>query len=333
MSGVPEDQYQVAVEVAQTLWDGGVIRTQGKLRAAAADADRAQVDVDLYTLDRRVDQIFFSILLINARLGQNSILQDELKTSADRVASYIANGIATKPDADAIEVERVEALQNRIELNAQLRTYLSMLASLIGEPVASDTAFAAPSETASTTTEVLRRPELALFDARRDLILKRKSAAVAADSPRLSAFFQGLYGDPSLDTSETGADRDHIFGVRLTWNLGSLYTLPGTLKELDAERELLEADREAFLINADLDARKAVDEIEKIRALIEGDREIIALRARLEKSGRSPRSQRNARGRRPAPELDAENLAVQMKLLHEIQLQMAIRELNTLVKG
>lgn len=334
MSGLPEDQYQLSLELSQTLWDGGLIWAQRNLRKASAQVDRAQVDVDLYALDRRVDQLFFSILLISAQLDQNLILQKELGTNADRVSAYLANGIATVADADAIEVERVSARQDRVTLEAQLKSYTAMLAALLGEAIPEGTVFVRPAEDPpSGDGRILARPELSLFSARRDLLSRQVASAIAADSPGLSVFFQGLWGDPRLNSLASGPGSDYVAGIRFSWTLGSLYTLPGTLAEIGTEGKLLETEREAFLVNANLDVLAAKNEVERLRALIEGDQEIIALRGRIKKSAEV----RVSNGTLSVPdlirEISAENLAVQVKLLHEIQLQMAIREYQTLVKG
>ena len=66
-----KDQYQVVAEVNQTIWDGGVIRSTRQLTEAQATADREQLNSDLYTLNDRVNQLYFGCLLQDELIRQN----------------------------------------------------------------------------------------------------------------------------------------------------------------------------------------------------------------------------------------------------------------------
>lgn len=328
---VPKDQFQLGVELSQVVWDGGIIGAQKGLVRAGALADKARTDIDLYSLDRTVDRVFFSILVAKARIEQNGILQAELKTNADRVAAYIRNGIASQADADAIEVERVEARMERLELESLLVSYAETLSALTGTTIGPDEEFLAPREPVPESVPALgRRPELTLIAAREEVVRKKRTAAAAADLPRVSLFFQGIYGEPGLDTMADGAASDYIAGLRVSWNLGSLYTLPGNLAELDAQKRMLENEREAFLLNAEIDLASKHREVLRLKDQLAGDAQSIALRKRIKASTEV----RVANGAASIPDLirdiNAENLAVQVRALHEIQLQLALRELRTL---
>ena len=61
----------------------------------------------MYALTDRVNQLFFGILLLDEQLKQNSLLQEDLGRIHKQVADYIANGIATPSDLDAVSVEPV----------------------------------------------------------------------------------------------------------------------------------------------------------------------------------------------------------------------------------
>ena len=80
---IPElskDQYQAVVEANQVIWDGGNISAQKKITNANTEVEKKKLEVDLYTLNDRVNQLYFGILLLNEQLRQNDILQNELQT-------------------------------------------------------------------------------------------------------------------------------------------------------------------------------------------------------------------------------------------------------------
>ena len=60
-----KDQYQVMLELQQTIWDGGDIRNRKRLTRAASDVDMEKQHVDMYALNDRINQLFFGILLLD----------------------------------------------------------------------------------------------------------------------------------------------------------------------------------------------------------------------------------------------------------------------------
>ena len=139
-----KDQYQVMLEVQQTLWDGGDIRSRKRLTCAASEVELEKQHVDMYALTDRVNQLFFGILLLDEQLKQNNLLQEDLGRTHKQVADYIANGIATPSDLDAVSVEQLNTRQHRVELETTRRAYLSMLAAFTGKDLSSETVLLKP---------------------------------------------------------------------------------------------------------------------------------------------------------------------------------------------
>ena len=75
------DQYKATIDLSQSIWDGGNISSRRKAVRAQAEADRRQTDVSLYAVNARVNRVFFGLLLVDAQLGQNRLLQDEDSTT------------------------------------------------------------------------------------------------------------------------------------------------------------------------------------------------------------------------------------------------------------
>ena len=75
---VTNDQYQAYAELSQTIWDGGAICSQKKNIKASNDIEKQSIEVDLYAIKDRVNQLFFGILTFNELIAQNDLLQKEL---------------------------------------------------------------------------------------------------------------------------------------------------------------------------------------------------------------------------------------------------------------
>ena len=110
--GMRKDQYQAMLQLDQVVWDGGNIHAQKTVTRAASEADKQKLEVDMYAINERVNQLFFGILLLEEQLNQNQSMQEELQRNYDNVKAYMANGIANQADLDAVKVEQLNTIQH-----------------------------------------------------------------------------------------------------------------------------------------------------------------------------------------------------------------------------
>lgn len=199
---VPKDQYQVMLEVQQTLWDGGDIRSRKRLTRAASEVELEKQHVDMYALTDRVNQLFFGILLLDEQLKQNSLLQEDLGRTHKQVADYIANGIATLSDLDAVSVEQLNTRQHRVELETTRRAYLSMLAAFTDKDLSSETVLLKPAAEENIDRQMNNRPELRWYDAQGEQLRQQEAALNTRLMPRFGLFVQGAYGQSRIEYAE-----------------------------------------------------------------------------------------------------------------------------------
>jgi outer membrane protein TolC len=333
-AGANKDQYQALAEISQTIWDGGAIGAQIKGIESSSRIERRKLDVDLYALNDRVDQLFFGILSLRAQLKQNEILLDQLDVNYRRVEASLRNGVASPYDLDAVRVEALSARQRSTELAANEKAYREMLAELIGEGIPEDAAFAMPeiptppAGPQPSSVDPGLRPEFALFEAQEKHLDSQTAAVRASNMPRLSAFFQAAYGEPGLNMFESGFTEFWIGGLRLTWSLNSLLDRKAQLDKIDAARKTVEAQKEAFVLNNGIQVARAGKDIDKLRDLLRSDDEIIALREGMRKSTEGKMDNGAATTDDVLKAIDAESLARQAKSLHEVQLAMAVYALK-----
>ena len=89
---------------------------QNKQTIAEADVEKEKLNVDMYSLNSRVNDLYFGILLLDEQLRQNALLQDELGRNYRQITAYVENGIANQADLDAVKVEQLNTQQKRVEL-------------------------------------------------------------------------------------------------------------------------------------------------------------------------------------------------------------------------
>ena len=237
---LPKDQYQVMLELQQKIWDGGGIRMQKKQTIAEADVEKEKLNVDMYSLNSRVNDLYFGILLLDEQLRQNALLQDELGRNYRQITAYVENGIANQADLDAVKVEQLNTQQKRVELASLRVAYLEMLSILIGEELSQETQLEkpVPQNDVSALSDI-RRPELSLFDAQGAGLQIQEKALNVRHLPQFGLYVQGAYGNPGLNMLKNEFSPYYIAGVRLSWNFGSLYTLKNDRQVIENKRRQL----------------------------------------------------------------------------------------------
>ena len=279
MEGIRREQYRAAIDVSQTIWDGGHSRATKELAQAEAAEERQRTEVDLYALQSRVDDLYFGILLLDERLTQTTVQISLLESNLARMRSCVANGTATKSDADAIEAELLTVRQTLEQIEASRASYGRMLEIFIGQPLAAE-GLERPAEPA--LGDVPLRPELAMFEAQAQRIDVRRKALNSALMPRFSAFAQGYYGYPGLDMFQSMRSSDGtlnaLVGVRMSWNIGALYTRRNDLGKLRTARQQIDIQRDIFHFNTRLQTTREEGEIARLRKAVASDTRIVELR-------------------------------------------------------
>ena len=324
---VSQDQYKMELALSQTLWDGGAIRSERKALHTQAEVDQRDMDVNMYTINERVNQLYFGVLLADAQLEQNKVLQAELRRSCEQVSSYIKNGIAQQSDLDAIRVDLLKAKQTEAQFEHTKRAYREMLSRLIGEEIGEETRLVKP-EAVRPLTKENNRPELELYQAQIRNLRAQDSRITAGMMPKLGLFVTGGYGKPGLDMFEDNFKAYYLAGVRLSWNLGSLYTRKNDRRKIQTGIRSIETQRETFLFNTSLDVAQRNATIDKYIDQLKYDDEIIALRGSVKRASEAKMANGTLSGTDLTRDIHAEQSAIQDKILHEMELLQAIYNLK-----
>ena len=324
---VSQDQYKMELALSQTLWDGGAIRSERKALRTQAEVDQRDMDVNMYTINERVNQLYFGVLLAEAQLEQNKVLQAELRRNCEQVSSYIKNGIAQQSDLDAIRVDLLKAKQTEAQFEHTKRAYREMLSRLIGEEIGEETRLVKP-EAVRPLTKENNRPELELYQARIRNLRAQDSRITAGMMPKLGLFVTGGYGKPGLDMFEDNFKAYYLAGVRLSWNLGSLYTRKNDRRKIQTGIRSIETQRETFLFNTSLDVAQRNATIDKYIDQLKYDDEIIALRGSVKRASEAKMANGTLSGTDLTRDIHAEQSAIQDKILHEMELLQAIYNLK-----
>ena len=198
MQGLKKDQYRVGIDVQQTVFDGGAIKNQKEIARQQGKVQAAQNEVNLYNVRKRVNEMYFGLLLIDEQIQLNKDLQELLAQNEKKLASMVKGGTAAESDYLNVKAERLNVAQQMTGLQAQRQALVRMLSAFCGIEVKQ---IVRPPLTPPVGGGNAR-PELKAIDAQLKLADAQEKALNAALMPKLGVFAQGYYGYPGYNMFE-----------------------------------------------------------------------------------------------------------------------------------
>lgn len=328
VEGLKKDQYRIGVDINQMLYDGGRIKKRKDVAFLQGAVQSTQNEVDMYTVRRRINELYFGILLIDSRIEINRELQQLLSSNEEKLASMLKNGIATESDVNSVKAEILGASQQMTELKAAKESMQRMLAAFcgmdnIGNLMMPDDVY---------IPETNNRPELRLIDDNLKLVDAQEKLLKSQLIPNISIFAQGFYGYPGYDMFSDIMKRNWslngIIGARITWNISNLYTYKNDKEKLRLQREQAENNRDVFLFNNNMETISHREEIKKYRSLIKEDEKMIGLRSSVRLSAESKLKHGIIDVNNLVQEINRENNAKIQKSIHETELLKYVYDLK-----
>ena len=321
MKGLTKDQYRVGIDVSQTVYDGGAISSQKRIAREQGKVLTAQNEVNIYNVRKRVNEMYFALLMLDEQMKLNQDLQELLSGNERKLASMVKNGTAAESDWQNVKAERLKVVQQATDLEGHKQMIRRMLSTFCGIEVKQ---LSRPPLTPPDSGGENRRPELKALDAQIGLYNAQEKALDAALMPKLGVFAQGFYGYPGLNMFEDMMRHDWslngIVGARLTWNIGALYTRKNDKAKLQLQRDLTESNRDVFLFNNNLEQIQQNENISRYKKLMADDEEIISLRQAVRKAAESKLSHGIIDVNDLVREINAENAARVQQSMHEIEM-------------
>lgn len=317
-----KDQYNVNAGVNQVIWDGGVVRAKRKITKAVEDVESKNVDVQLYTINERVNNLFLGILLLDKQHHQLELYGQILQSNYEQIKEYVANGLATESDLDLIQATYLKNEQNKEKILGTRTAFSEMLAVLIGEPI--EQLETPDIDHYVELNSIIKRPELKLFDAKNRVFQSEIAAVNAKNLPRIGASALVGYGNPNLNLLDNRWNTYFIGSVGVVWNFGNLYSRKNDLKKIRLQKQINENLRETFLFNTNLEATQEKNEIYKKRKLVTFDDQIIQLRTNVRNAAEVKAENGTISIQELVREIDAEEIAKEDKIIHEIDLLLSI---------
>lgn len=323
IESLTKDQYKAVADVTQVIYDGGVMSAQSDIQKSSGDVDNQKVEIELLKVKERVNQIYFSIMLLSEQLIQAALVNDDLSSSLNKLNAALANGTAMKPNVDILLAELLKNSQREIELKASRKSFVDMLGLLINEKLDERVTLLPPAELNNIVSEEINRPELKLYSAQKNMLENQSELTLSKLLPKASLFFQGGYGKPTLNMLKNNFDWFYITGAKLTWSPTNFYTFGNESEIVELNKKSVAAQEEAFILNTKLTLKQQTGEIEKLNELIKVDKEIVLIRTSVKNAAKAQLENGVITSNDYIRELNAEDQAKQNLAIHTIQLMLA----------
>ncbi len=321
MPSYNKDQYKIYAELNQIIYDGGVIKNQKQVAESNEIIQQQNLEVALYALYDRVNQLFFGALLINEQLKQNELLNKNIQNGIDKAKALLANGTAYRSSVDELSAQLLQTEQSRVELKSAKKAFLDMLSLFVNNQLDENTILEKP--VAAILSDNINRPEILFYDYQKKTYDLQDDLLKTQIRPKFNLFVQGGYGRPGLNMLSNDFSLYSIGGLKLNWNLGSLYTLKNQKQLIDINRKTIDVQKETFLFNTSITQKQQNSELAKYLELLKKDESIIALRESVKNAAAAQLENGVLSAHDYITQVIAEDQVRQNFILHTIQLLQA----------
>ena len=326
-----KDQYRATLSVNQLIYNGGATDASLNVKSAQLKTKQKQVEVSLYQLKQQINQLYFSVLLAQESELLLNAKKEQLQAKLKEVQSGIKYGVILPSSDKVLEAELLKLKQQFQELESNKTALIETLSSLISQPLDVSTEFQNPLVETQTQTE-LARPELELFQLKKEEITTSERLLSKQNSPKLLGFATGGYGNPGLNMLDNSFQTYYIVGVKLNWNVFDWNSNKKQRQSLAITKDVIDTETDTFKLNTTIELNQQQKDIDKIEGFIASDLEIISLRKEVLRIADSQLKNGVITSSAYITELtnlyEDENTLVK----HKIQLQLAKANYNT-IKG
>lgn len=279
---INKDQYRASLDVNQLIYNGGIIDANTQLKEAQTKTQQQQIEVVLYQLKSRINQYYFSILLLQEKRSLLLSKNELLLTKIQEVKSGVKFGAILPASELILEAEILKIKQQLTEIKYENIKMLQNLSELTFTKIDSETIVLQP-DFATMKPEGLR-PELTFYDLQSQQIDFSKNIISKSILPKINAFGQAGYGNPGLNMLDNSFQSFYMVGLKANWNIFDWRKSKKDKNALEIAKEIVLSEKETFELNNKIELQQADNEINKIEQLLQSDLEIIQTREKIAKS-------------------------------------------------
>ncbi|HOU97904.1 MAG TPA: TolC family protein [Bacteroidales bacterium] len=274
-----KDQYKVALEANQIIYDGSLTKIVNKRDALSAELEAAQSKVNLTNLKDMLNKWTYLYLTNNKIKEQLQEQKNILQKKQSEVEHLISGGLATITDLDMLQVELLKIEQQIDALNNTCNGIISNIELLTSQKLEDKTIKYENEDV--TTSDTIQRCELSLYEKRENIALLNAQFASKKRLPQVVAFGQTGYGKPGLNMLSNEFDTYYLVGLKMVLNVYDWGRSSKEKKIALLNQKSIRNEQELFKQNVQLQQNELISSINKIEQWMEKDLQIIELRNKI----------------------------------------------------
>lgn len=320
---LPNEQYRITVDINQVIYDGGVTKNTRAFEIADLKINEMQTESDLYKLRGQINNYYFSLLLISR---QNELLKSYLEIVSKKLSamqSALDNGVITRSDVDVLTSEKIRLEQQLGEIEIRQAALLRILTDLTGIQIDSSTELILPAFKEEVSGD-LSRPELQLFDLRKEQLAAGKKLTESKRLPKAFGFATIGYGNPPGNNFFRDEFASYyVLGAGIKWNIFDWNKGKNDKNVISLQQNIIDARKTDLTdnLNRQLESKKA--EISGLTSQLASDSELIVIRKRITASAESQYDNGTITATDYLNEMNSERQALINNEIHKISLAMA----------
>ncbi len=326
---VPHDQYGLNLDISQTLFDGGISREMKHYEEALLAANMQEVEVDLYKLKGKINQLYFAVLLLQENRKNLEIHMKNLQVRLEAVQTAVNNGALLKTELHVIEVEKLKVQQSLIEVDSRKSSYMGSLRVLCGEGIGENTVLEIPYFEGRGEAGV-GRPELQMFDLKNASMEAGKELAGKKRMPVLYAFGQTGYGKPGYNMMSGEWDFYYMVGAGLKWKIWDWNHTSREKQLIGYQQQMLQNQRASFDQEIESLLIQEESKIEQYRNSMEVDQHVLDLQKLISGQAAVNLDHGTITAADYITELNKESMARNTLDTHQLMLMQAIANFLTI---
>jgi outer membrane protein TolC len=324
---IPEtskDRYQLLLDVKQLIYDGGTTSALKDVEESQLYSDRQKVDVELYGLRQRVNDLYFSILLLQEKKNINLVYFKDVQSKIKELTSKVENGVTPKSNLYILQAQLMQIEQDLESIETDKIASVKMLSELMEKDFDRDIVLKLPDPRISNY-EITPgdRPEYKLFEYQRNQFDAMKNSVNTRVLPKLNIFGQAGYGRPGLNILDNTFQPFYTVGLNVSWNPINWNSNSNEIQIYESNKKMIETQKETFDKNLKVSLEKYKADIQKFESLIKKDEELMELRDKIVESTASQLSNGTITSTVYLTELNNKNQALLTYKTHLVQLVQA----------
>jgi len=323
LNTMPHEVYKVTLDINQVIYDGGAIKSARAIEKTDLNINSQQSEADLYKLRGQINSYYFNIMLLER---QKELLASFLNLLDKRIISLqsgVENGVLLKSDLDVLTSEKIKVEQQISENKLKKTALLKILSDLTAAEIDESTEFIL-TETDLPVKDELTRPELKLFDLRKDQLTAGLDLIQSRRMPKAFGFATLGYGNPpGNDFFNDSFDTYYIVGGGIKWNIFDWNKAKNEKQVITIQKDIIDKRKTDLEDNLKRQLESKSAEIKSFEEMMQSDSALITLRKRITQTADSQYQNGSITASELLNEMNSEQQALINYEIHKINLALA----------